>query len=418
MNTPLARLLRFLFPLLLLAALTSCGGGGNSSGTSLLGSSSGGSSNLSGSTGSTTSTSSYAIVVSAAATSLSSGQTTAITATVTDNGNPVAGQTLSFVLGSNLSGASLGTASAVTDTNGVASVSYTAGTVSGTDRVVVTSAVTTSGVTSTVVGSVPITVAAVSGGTQYRIALNAAASANLNVGASTELLATVTDASGTPVSNATVHFSLSTSVTGGALGASTAVTGTGNGVAGVLYTAGSVAGTDIVTASVTDASGNTATASLAVNVSGGNTTNVTLSLVPVTSIASPVIVAPNGACGGAQTVNQFQLMTVTVTNSDGTAATGVTVTFTMGSVTSSASEQDACSTATPKPLVLVSAGLKSSSATVQQTLSTTVTDATGTVYEDYVSGGLSGSNVFDTVIVTVTRSGVVLASRSMLVNVN
>ena len=96
------------------------------------------------------------------------------------------------------------------------------------------------------------------------------------------------------------------------------------------------------------------------------------------------------------------------------------MTFAMGSVTSSAFVQETttCSTSSPPPSILVEAGLKSPTATVVQSLSSTTTDASGNVYADYVSGGQSGTNIYDTVIVTVSRSGVILGSKSLLVNVN
>jgi hypothetical protein len=195
------------------------------------------------------------------------------------------------------------------------------------------------------------------------------------------------------------------------LSSTTATTATGSQQAGVLYTAGNTAGTDIVTASVT-ANGSTASASIALNVVSGNATNITLTLSPT----GTQTIAPNIACNGAQSVGNDVAMTANVVNTGTTfPATGVTVTFAMGSVTSSALVPDTCSTANPKPYVLVEAGLKSPTATVVQSLSSTTTDASGNVYADYISGGGPGS---DTVIVTVSRNGVILSSRSLLVNVN
>jgi hypothetical protein len=364
------------------------------------------------------------LTVSAGSTTLSSGQTTSITATLTNSGQAVAGQTLTFVLGTNLSGGSLSTATATTGSNGQASVTYTAGTLGGNDTVVVSSSISSSSGTATPVGSATIAVTPVagSGGTQYSIALSSVGGTTLATGASSEIVATVTNSSGTTIANQPVSFSFSTSVTGGNLSSGTssgssvtANTATGSGQAGVLYTAGSTTGTDIVTASVTDSSGHTATASIALNVVSGNATNITLTLSP----SSTQTVGPNSACNGVQTVNSFVPLVANVVNAGTTTpATGITVTFAMGSVTSSGYLADTCSTATPKPEVLVSGGIKSPSAQVVQSLSSTTTDASGNVYADYVSGGTFGATIFDTVIVTVSRSGVILGSKSVLVNVN
>ncbi len=364
----------------------------------------------------------YAIVVSAASQSVAGGATTAITATLTNNGTPVNNQGVTFALGSNLSGAKLSSPTATTNASGQAAVNYTAGSLSGSDSIVVSAAIPNGSGTTTVAGSVTIVVtAAASVGTQYRISLSAVGGASMATGVSTELIATVTDSSGNVIANKPVTFTFSTSVTGGELTSGsttgpteTATTATGTGQAGVLYTAGSTTGTDIVTASVTDPSNNAVTASISLNVVSGNTTNIALSLTPLNTVATH-----NTACAGVQTVTNYVPMIATVLNAGtSTPATGVTVTFTMGSVTSSGYLPDLCSTSTPPPEVLVSGGIKNSAAQVVQSLSASSTDASGNVYADYIAGGMYGPSVNDTVIVTVSRGGVVLGSKSMLVNVN
>ncbi|MEW6766295.1 MAG: Ig-like domain-containing protein [Pseudomonadota bacterium] len=123
-----------------IAMLTACGGGGGS---------------LTGSTGGgeTTDVSAVTVALSAASTSLNSGQTTTLTATV--SGTSAAGLEVSFLIGTNLSGASLSADTAHTDTSGKASVSYTAGTLSGSDTVI---ASVTDANGNTVQSSVSITV--------------------------------------------------------------------------------------------------------------------------------------------------------------------------------------------------------------------------------------------------------------------
>jgi hypothetical protein len=62
--------------------------------------------------------------------------TSTLIATVTDaNGNPVPGETVTFTLSTNASGAALGATSGTTDSNGQATMQYTAGTTAGADTV-------------------------------------------------------------------------------------------------------------------------------------------------------------------------------------------------------------------------------------------------------------------------------------------
>jgi Big-like domain-containing protein len=62
--------------------------------------------------------------------------TSTLTATVTDaNGNPVPGETVTFTLSTNTSGAALSATSGTTDSNGQATMQYTAGTTAGADTV-------------------------------------------------------------------------------------------------------------------------------------------------------------------------------------------------------------------------------------------------------------------------------------------
>src|SRR5262249_676931 len=67
---------------------------------------------------------------------VNAGGTSTLTATVTDtNGNLVPGETITFTLSTNTSGASLSPTSGTTDNNGQMTVKYTAGTTAGADTV-------------------------------------------------------------------------------------------------------------------------------------------------------------------------------------------------------------------------------------------------------------------------------------------
>ena len=81
-----------------------------------------------------------------------------LTATVTDaNGNPILGETVTFTLSTNTSGASLSATSGTTDSNGQVTVQYTAGTTAGADTV------RAQATSTSVAGSASITITAPSG---------------------------------------------------------------------------------------------------------------------------------------------------------------------------------------------------------------------------------------------------------------
>jgi hypothetical protein len=195
----------------------------------------------------------YAVSIGASATSVTAGQVSIITATLTGDNN--VGVTVTFSLPVNISGASLSASSAVTDSNGNAVVIYQPGTTSPTltvqDTVQAAAGTTTSAVAITRTGSST---------SAFSIIVNALP-ATLTTNASNSVVtANVTNNLGTVVSGVTVNFAVTGVFPLGTLSVASAITD-GNGNAVTTFTGngtGLTGATSVVTASVT-VSGNTYT---------------------------------------------------------------------------------------------------------------------------------------------------------------
>ncbi len=96
------------------------------------------------------------LTVTSSPNSLDVSGTSTITATVTDGANPVVNETITFAISTNNSGGSLSAVSATTDVNGQATITYTGGSVVGSDTITAKSSTisSVSGTTSIQVGSV------------------------------------------------------------------------------------------------------------------------------------------------------------------------------------------------------------------------------------------------------------------------
>ncbi|MDD2892371.1 MAG: Ig-like domain-containing protein [Halothiobacillaceae bacterium] len=358
--------LQFLTIIAPVAMLSACGGGGSGPDTLV-------------SPPSTQGT--LSITLAAAATSLNGGDSTTLTATVTDSsGKAVAGQSVTLDFGSNLSGATLSSTSSVSDSAGKASVRYTAGSNAGTDSIIAT---VTDSNSKTASASVGIIVASSSSGSTLRVTLSAA-STSLNGGASTALTAAVTDSAGAIVSGQSVTFDFGTNLSGATLSA-TSGTSDNTGKAGVLYTAGSKAGSDSIIATVTDSNGRTASSSVAITV----TSNSTGSTLKVALTASKTTL----------NTSEDTELTAMVTNADGSIASGKTVSFGFGSNLSEASlsATSAISGADGKARIRYTAGTKSG----MDTVFASVTDAANKTTESSVT-------------ITVTAAQAVVGSVSIL----
>jgi len=234
---------------------------------------------------------------------------TTIRATVNDADDvQIVGKTVSFTVSA---GSFSGSASAVTDENGAAEVTLVSSTNLGGAVVIANS--------DGVLGTTTVQFVA---GSASAITLSAAPS-QLNFGADTVLSVEVKDAQGHPVSNELIAYSVSTNVSGGSLG-DTRVTTDVNGRAAVTYTAGSLAGSDVVTVEL--ANGTTTTQSLTVSASAA-------------VLGSLVFSEPNGLGEITADGTSFTLLRGTVLDVDSMPVEGVDVSFvtSIGDFNSSAS---------------------------------------------------------------------------------
>ena len=235
-----------------------------------------------------------------------------ITATVTDSGNPVKGQQVTFALTTN-NGASLSETSVTTDANGKATTTYQAGNNNSQD---VVKATLSNGAT----GQVIITKSGVA--PSQSITLSSSVGLPIAPGANSTMTATVKDSSGNLVSGETVRFYLSTS--NGTINQSE-VTTDGNGQASVLYTAGNSLNSDVLWASTSGG----ASTSLIITKTGQ------LSGYTATMTANPSTFTGDPAVIGAQPWTCNSILTVKVVDNNGTAVQGMRVIFVQVSGTSS-----------------------------------------------------------------------------------
>ena len=242
------------------------------------------------------------VALAGSTTSLSAGQTSILTATVTNSaGKPVIGQAVTFAFAANNSGATLNTLNGTTDVSGRAVAVYTAGTGNPATSV---EDVVQAGVT----GSVsPITITRTPvGGAQ--ISLDGAPT-SLSAGQKSILTATVTDSAGSPMNGQTVTFAFAANNSGASL---TTLSGTTDvsGRAIAVYTAGSINPTTSVQDTIqAGVAGSTSVGVVVITRGGGG---VILSLASdVTSLAA----------------GQIAVITATLTDSASAPVSGQAVTF-------------------------------------------------------------------------------------------
>jgi MYXO-CTERM domain-containing protein len=226
-----------------------------------------------------------------------------INALVVDSGgNPLAGTTVVFSVPASGASATLGASTATTNAAGIASVTVTANATAGAYQV-------TAGIMGTAASTsfslsnygVPASVSVVSGGGQ---------SAAVGAAFASGLVVVVRDAVSQIVPGATVTFAAPTSGARATLSSASLVTDA-TGQATITATAGQIAGSYAVTASV---SGVTLAASFALTNSAGSGVN---------------IAATAGGGQSATVGNAFgTALAVTVTDTFGNPVAGVTVTFT------------------------------------------------------------------------------------------
>lgn len=215
---------------------------------------------------------------------------------VTDaSGTPVPGVTVAFAAPGSGPRATLSAASAVTDTNGLASITATANATPGVYTV-----------TATVSGITPVASFALSNlGAPSSITVASGSSQSATVATPfANLVAVVKDAANQVVPNATVTFSAPGSGASATLGATSATTDA-SGNAAITASAGTVSGTYAVTASTagvalpaTFSLTNTAGAATALVVGAGNNQSATVHTAFATAITAKVVDAyGNGVAG-------------------------------------------------------------------------------------------------------------------------
>ncbi len=197
------------------------------------------------------------VQLSASPTTVNAGSTSTFTATVTDaNGNPVSGETVTFTLSTNMSGATLSSMSGTTNSNGQATVTYTAGSTPGADTV--RALATSSGVSGST--SVKVTVPAIAGVARIDLLVSSPQLGSAGTG-NVMLTALVRDAANNVVSGIPVNFTADsgsiqvTNKTTGANGTATALLTTGgdpkNRTITVKATIGNLSSTNTVLVSGT-----------------------------------------------------------------------------------------------------------------------------------------------------------------------
>lgn len=258
------------------------------------------------------------------------GETT-VTATVKDeNGNPIDGETVYFSVEDNESGGELQSIIGLTDTNGQASVTYTAGASTGTDTIkarAATNDVSGTGTVDITAGSIVVGSITVTAGTGTLVA---------DGSSSTVIRATVLDTSNNPAPNILVTFS----TTAGGLSPLSDTTDE-NGIAEVTLTSATNLGTATITANARGFSDTTTVEFIA-----GGAENITLTADPPniladgssTSVISALVTDDDG-----NPVANGEIITFSITSGGGTLSslTAVTVngiaTVTFTSPTSGAS---------------------------------------------------------------------------------
>ncbi|HEY0192161.1 MAG TPA: Ig-like domain-containing protein [Kofleriaceae bacterium] len=248
------------------------------------------------------------------------------------SGNPVAGATVSFAAPSSGATAALGSATAVTDSSGLARLTPTAGTVAGSYAV----SASVSGVGGMASFSLTNLV-----GAAAAIAVNSGSPQSATVGtAFSPIIARVTDGNGSGVAGVTVSFTAPS--TGATAAVAATATTDSTGLASMTPTAGTVAGSYVISATVDGVSGS-ADFSLT-NLAG----------------AAAVVAVDSGSPQTATVMTAFiQPLVVHVTDASGNDVSGVTVSF--AAPTTGARATLAAATATTS-----AAGLAEVSATAGQ----------------------------------------------------
>ena len=317
-----------------------------------------------------------------------------LTATVKSaSGAAVAGRDVTFGIVTNESAATLSAGEARTDSDGVTTVIYRAGGVSGVDRVRASISNNPSAYR-----DVAITVGTGGAG---EVTLNVTPTMiTLAAGAQTIITAQVLNEDGQPAAGQTVTFTTAPSGSGALDPTPSSSTTNAAGKAFATYTAGSsLPGStvfDVVTASVTTAGGSAAGEVLITRTAaaaGGPTVNITSSLSSLRA--------------GSQAI-----ITADVLNPDGTPAAGQTVTFTTAPNNSGAALLPASGTtnAAGKAFATYTAGNSFPGTTVYDVVTASITGASSGIIITRTAAGAAGV----TMTVTASLESLAAGSQSLI----
>lgn len=303
------------------------------------------------------------VSVSASVELLAAGESSILTATVTDSGgNAVKGAAVAFSFISNKSGATIASLNGgITDSTGQAIATYTAGagnpSVAVQDNIQVSVTGSTRALTITRVSSS----ASASG---FRLSLTANAS-SIIAGNSTIVTATVTDATGSAIGGQAVTFTLLTNNSGATLTILSLGVTDNSGQAFAIYKAGanspSTSVQDTLQASVTGATG----VIMITRLSSAGSSNV----VKITLAADSSSIAAGNST----------LVRASVTTGDGAAVAGTAVTFSVATNNSGASLvplNGGVTDASGVAVATYTAGSNSPTVAVQDILQASITGAT------------------------------------------
>jgi 5-hydroxyisourate hydrolase-like protein (transthyretin family) len=319
------------------------------------------------------------IALSGSPTSLFAGQNSILTATVTDSsGNLMSGQAVTFAFGTPTTiGSTITTINGLTDSSGRAVAIYTAGATSPTATVQDT-------VQAGITGSAGVVIITRTASTAlppvgYLVAL-AADVTSLAAGQSAIVTATVTDGSGNPASGQTVTFALLSNNSGATFKTLNGGSTDASGRAVAVYTTGATAPTssvqDTFQASVTGATGAIVM------------TRTASSAAPATGLRMTATATPTSLIAGAMSVIAAQ-----VANADGTPASGITVTFAIVRNNSGA-----------PGLTTLNSGLTDANGTAVATY-TAGSNSPGLSVQDAVTAGVTGSTAGAVIITRLPATG-------------
>ena len=320
-----------------------------------------------------TTTSYYAVSITPSSASVTAGQVSIITANVkkTDaTGALIAapGETVSFTLPVNSSGATLTPTTVTTDSSGNAVVIYQPGTTSPT----VTVQDTVQAAIGTATSAVAITRTG-SSTSAFSIAVVAAPATLATATSNSIITANVKNNLGTVVSGVTVNFV----ATKGTVAGSATTDGSGNAV--VTYSGDGVAGvhTGVVTASIS-VGGNTYTAAAVIN-------------YPASSSSLSITVAPSPP---SVTAGQMSIITATLTG-DNNAGITVIISLPASNNNSGATLSAAAATTdgSGKAVVIYTPGALTPTLTVQDTVQATVGTATAATVVTRVGSAASAYGI-------------------------